>query len=86
VVGGATSDKEDLPYRLNVSIRQIQILQQDILVIQLEGAAERIDDSPWLFTYFLEHEVLIPCLFRHDRIPVDGVRNALQVLAIDRLH
>ena len=58
---------EALPY----VFAQLDILQMDGVRIERKSAEDRVLDRDGLLINFLEHEVLVAALFRHDRIPGD---------------
>ena len=55
----------------NSSSRDLHLVEEDVAGILGDAAERGVADGARLLVDFLEHEVLVAALFRHDRVPGD---------------
>jgi len=81
--GGTAGDHANPLDTLKIFGRQAQVLQKYIAIRLQDPAGNGIADGTGLLVDLLEHEVLVPPLFRHQWGPVDMLPRLLDLVAAD---
>ena len=66
---GSAGDDLDFLERLELLRRDIHLVQKNAAALLADTPERGIADGARLLEDFLEHEVLVAALFRHDRVP-----------------
>ena len=69
--------------RFELGFGDLHLVEEDMAGILRDAAERGVADGARLLVDFLEHEMLEAALFRHDRIPGDVLRFALQRVAVE---
>ena len=85
VVRGAARDQDDAREPAQLLPGEVQIRQEAVPGLGRDPAAEGIGDRAGLLVDLLEHEVAVPALLGHDRVPRDVRHRPLHRPAGERL-
>ena len=68
---GSAGEDPDIFETLPDSVGESHVFQMNPIGIQRKSTENRVLDGDWLFVDFLQHEMLVAALLRHDRVPRD---------------
>ena len=78
----AAGDDAHLLKLAELLLGDLHLVQKDFSGVLRDAAEQRVAHGAGLLENFLLHEVLVAALFRHDRIPGDVVRGAIDGAAV----
>ena len=68
---GAAGRDVDLLSRFEFCFRDLHLVQKDVACFLRDAAKRRVTNGAGLLVNFLQHEMLEPAFFGHDRVPGD---------------